>query len=131
VPLDVLAPHPLGADLVDDPGDLGPEVAGIGVTAAVPGVAEGLAGIAGRDEMNAAAPRSAVEGSQIVPDSRLTQGLVFHPCHESGRSVAFPLDESHSPVPGLGDVEPEIEAGVAGAEADASEVVVVWLEAGM
>jgi hypothetical protein len=130
VSLDVFAPHPLGPGFVDDPGDLGPEVARVDVPSPLPGVAEGLAGIAGRDEMNAAAPRSAVEGSQIAPDSRLTQGLVCHPRHESGRSVAFPLNESHSAVSGLGDVQAEVEAGVAGAEGDASEVVMFWLKAG-
>jgi hypothetical protein len=130
VSLDVLAPHPFGSDFVDDSGDLGPEVAGIGVAAAFPGVAEGLAGIAGRDEMNAAAERSTVEGSQIVPDSRLTQGLVCHPRHESGRSVTFPLNESHSSVGWLGDVEPEVEAGIAGAEGDAAQLVAVGLETG-
>ncbi len=113
---DVFAPHPSGADLVDDAGDLRPKVTWIFVSAALPGVAEGLAGIAGRDEMNAAAERQTVEGSEIVPDSRLIQGLVCHPRHESGRSVTFPLNESHSSVGGFGDVEAEIETGVAGAE---------------
>jgi len=79
-------------------------------------MAEGLTGIACSDEMKAAAPRAAVEGSKIVPDSRLTQGLVRHPCHESGRGMALPLDETYSSILGLGDVQAEIEAGVAGAE---------------
>lgn len=65
--------------------------------------------------MNAAAPSSRVEGSQIVPDRRLTQGLVFHPRHESGRRMAFPLDESHSSISGLGDVKAEVESTVASA----------------
>jgi hypothetical protein len=86
------------------------------------GEAEGLAGIAGRDEMNAAAPRAAVEGSEIAPDRRRCQGRVFHPGHESGRRVAFPLNETNSPVGRLGDVQAEIEAGVAGAEGDSPEV---------
>ena len=130
VAFDVFAPDPIGFDLVDDAGDLGPKVTRILVAGALSGIAEGLAGIAGRDEMNAAAPRSAVEGAEIVPDRRLIQGLVFHPCHESGRSVAVPLDESHSPVSGLGDVEAEVEAGIAGAEGDASEIVALRCEEG-
>jgi hypothetical protein len=80
--------------------------------------------------MNAAAERLTVEGSQIVPDSRLTQGLVCHPRHESGRSVTFPLNESHSSVGWLGDVEPEVEAGIAGAEGDAAQLVTVGQEFG-
>lgn len=81
--------------------------------------------------MNAAAPRSAVEGSKVAPDRRLTQGLVRHPSHESGRCVTFPLDETHSSIPGLGDVEPEVEARVAGTEREPSEVVELRNEVGM
>lgn len=115
VAFDVLKEDEAGADLVDDAGDLGPQVAGVGVAAAQSGLAEGLTGIAGRDEMNAAAPRSAVEGSQIVPYRRWSQGLVCHPRHESGRRVSLPLDVTNSPISGLGDVQAEVEAGVAGA----------------
>jgi hypothetical protein len=79
-------------------------------------MAEGLTRITGSEEMKAAAPRSAIERSKVVPDSRLTQGLVRHPCHESGRSMALPLDETNSSISGLGDVQAEIEAGIAGAE---------------
>ena len=74
--------------------------------------------------MNATAPRSTVEGSEIVPDSRLIQGLVCHPRHESGRCVTFPLNESHGLISGFGDVQAEIEAGIAGAERDAAQGVV-------
>ena len=127
---DIFAPDPFWLNLVDDAGDLGPEVSGIGVPAALAGIAEGLAGITGRDEMNSVAERPTVKGSEIAPDSRLTQGLVCHPRHESGRSVAFPLDESHSSISGLGDVKAEVEAGVAGAEGDAAQLAAVGLETG-
>ncbi|MEA3042950.1 MAG: hypothetical protein QOH47_788 [Sphingomonadales bacterium] len=122
VSLDVFAEDPIGADLVDDAGDVGPKVTRIRVARAFAGGAEGLTRVAGRDEMNAATPRSAVEGSKIAPDRRRCQGLVFHPCHESGRRVAFPLNETNSPVGELGDVQAEIEAGVAGAEGNTPEV---------
>lgn len=122
VSLDVFAEDPFGLGLGDDPGDFGPEVARVGLAGALAGMAEGLAGVAGSDEMNLAAPRSAVEGSKIVPDRRLCQGLVIHPGHESGRCVGFPFDESHSPIGRLGDMQAEIEAGVAGAKGDAPEV---------
>ncbi len=94
------------------------------------GVTEGLTWIAGRDEMNATAPARTVEGAQIVPDRRLAQGLVCHPRHESGCRVAFPFDESHSAISGLGDVEAEVEAGVSGAERDAPEVGMLRNEGG-
>ena len=113
---DVLEEDEPRADLTHDPSDLRPQVSGICVAAAMAGLAEGLAGVTGRDEMNAAAPRSAVEGSQIVPYRSWSQGLVAHPRHESGRCVSFPLDVTNSPIAGLGDVQAEVEAGIAGAE---------------
>ncbi len=116
MPLDVFAEDPLRPDLFHDAGDIGPEMPGIVNSAACTREAEGLAGITGREEMNAAAPRAAVEGSQIVPDRCLTQGLVFHPRHESGRCMGFPLDETHSPVMGFGNVQAKVEARVTGAE---------------
>lgn len=124
VAFDVLQEDPSRADFAHDAGDVGPEVARIGVASAVAGLAEGLAGVAGRDDMNAAAPRSAVEGSQIVPYRRRSQGLVAHPRHESGRRMGFPLDVTHSAISGLGDVQPQIEAAVSGAEGEAAQFAV-------
>jgi hypothetical protein len=120
--LDVFQEDPSGADLAHDPFDLGPQVPGAVFAAASPGLAEGLAGITGRDDMNAAAPRSAVKGSQIVPYRRRSQGLVFHPGHESGRRMGFPLDVTHSAISGLGDMQAEVEPAVAGAERKSSQV---------
>ena len=119
VPLDVLGEDDARAGLVDDPLDLGPEVPGIGLAPPLSGEAEGLAGITGSEEMKAIAPRAAVEGSQIVPDRCLIQGLVRHPCHESCRGMGFPLDETYSSISGLGDGEPEFEPAIACAERDA------------
>ena len=72
--------------------------------------------------MNSTTPRSAVEGSKVAPDRRLTQGLVRHPRHESGRSVAFPLDETNSSISRLCDVEAEVETPVSSAEGETPEV---------
>lgn len=130
VALDVLEEHPLGSDLSDDAGGLRPEMAGIVRSASFAGDAEGLAGIAGSNEMNSAAPRAAVEGSQIVPDRRWIQRLVDHPGHERGRSVGFPFDETHSPIAGFGDVKTQVEASVSCAERQASEVTGFRLEGG-
>lgn len=116
VPLDILAEDPFGLRLAHDPRDVRPEVPRVRRSDPLARQAERLTGIAGSEDMNALAERSAVEGSKVVPDSRLTQGRVRHPRHESRRRVAFPLDESHSSVSRLGDVEAEVEAGVAGAK---------------
>jgi hypothetical protein len=122
VPLDILAPDPVRVHFLDDACDLRPEVPGIVCPGAMPRITERLAGIAGSDEMNATAPSSAVKGSKVVPDRRLTQGLVLHPRHESGRRMALPLDESHSSVGRLCDVQAEVEAAVPGTKRDAPEV---------
>ena len=116
---DLLEEAPLGAGFPHDSGDLGPEVAGIVLALPVPREGERLAGIAGRDEMNAAAPRSAVEGSEIVPDRSRRQGRVRHPGHEHRRGKGVPLNETHSSVSGFGEVKSEIEASDAGAKAEA------------
>lgn len=125
---DVFEEDPSGSDLADDAGDLGPEMAGIVTSPPVAGLAEGLARVAGRDEIHAAAPWSAVERSEIVPYSRRSQGLVFHPGHERGRSVGFPLNVTHSAVSELGDVEPEVEPSIASAEGKTPDLIGVgWL----
>lgn len=131
VALDVLEEDPFGAGLVDDPGDFGPKVPGIVTPPALSGDAERLAGIAGSDEMNAAAPWSAVEGSEIVPYKRLSQRLVFHPGHESSRRVGFPLDVTHSPVVGLSDVQPEIKSSISSAKGEPSEITGLGLMVGV
>lgn len=72
--------------------------------------------------MNAAAPRSAIEGFEIVPDRCRIQGRVVHPGHESGRCVSFPLDVTDSAIAGLGDGDAKVEAGIASAEGDAGQI---------
>lgn len=120
---DVFEEAPFGVCLSDDPGDLGPEVAGVVCPAPAACEAEGLAGITGSDDMNAAAPRAAVERSQIVPDRSRSQGRVRHPRHESGRGETVSLDMAHSAISGLCEMQAEIEPSDAGAKADAAKVV--------
>lgn len=68
-----------------------------------------LARVAASDDIHASAPACAVECGSIVPDRRAIQRLVFHPRHENGRRVGFPLDVTYSPRPLFGDSEPELE----------------------
>lgn len=121
MPFDVFEEAPFGLHLPDDPADVGPEVAGIVLASPLAGEAERLAGITGSEEMNAAAPRAAVEGGNIRPDRSLIQGRVCHPRHESGRREGFPLDVTNSSISGLGDMEAEFETTDACAERDAGE----------
>ncbi len=111
-------------DLADDAGDMGPEMAWI--LAAEPSAChrERLARIARSDDVHRAAPRTAVEGSNVVPDNSLIQGRVFHPRHESGCGEGFPFDMAHSTISGNGDSEPEIEPTGPGTEREAEEACV-------
>ena len=111
-------------DLADDAGDMGPEVARIVRTPALACHGERLARIARSDDIHRAAPRSAVEGSNVVPDNSLIQGRVFHPRHESGCGEGFPFDMAHSTISGDGDGEPEVETARAGAQGEAEQTCV-------
>jgi hypothetical protein len=111
-------------DLGDNAGDMGPEVARVVRAPALSRDGERLARIARSDDVHRAAPRAAVEGSNVVPDNSLIQGRVFHPRHEDGRGVGFPLDVTHSTISGDGDGKPEIETARAGAQGEAEEACV-------
>jgi len=120
---DILEEAPFRPDLADDPRDLGPQVPGVVGPKPEPREGEGLAGITGSDDMNAAAPWAAVEGSQIVPDNSRSQGRVCHPRHESGRGKTVSLDMTHSAVSGFGQVQAKVETSDAGAKAEAAKLV--------
>ncbi|OCJ64026.1 hypothetical protein A6U96_09495 [Agrobacterium tumefaciens] len=120
---DVLEEAPFGIELLGDSPDVRPEVAGIAFALAPAGKAEGLAGISGSEDMNLSTPRRAVEGGNVIPDRSRIQGLVFHPCHESGRREGFPLDVTNSSIVCFCDMEAEFEAADAGAKRDAAEVI--------
>jgi hypothetical protein len=111
-------------DLADDAGDMRPEMAWVVSAPALARDAERLARIARSDDVHRAAPRAAVEGSNVVPDNSLIQGRVFHPRHESGCGVGFPFDMAHSTISGGGDGKPEVESARAGTEREAEEACV-------
>ncbi len=112
-------------DLGDDAGDMGPEVARVVSAPAFARDGERLARIARSDDVHRAAPRAAIEGSNVVPDNSLIQGRIFHPRHESGCGEGFPFDMAHSTISGKGNGESEVETARAGAEGKAEEACVV------
>lgn len=120
---DVFKEAPFGRNFADDSGDVGPQMPGVVFALAAPRKRERLAGITGRDDMNAAAPRPAVKGSQIVPNRCRAQGRVRHPRHESGRCETVSLDITHSAVSGLCKMNAEIESCDTGAKAEAAKLV--------
>ncbi len=100
----------------EDPPDVGPDVAGVIFTFAVPCVRKGLTGISGSEAMYFATPRFAVERSNVVPDRSLAYGRVRHPRHESGRGVTFPLDVTYSTGSRDGDPNTKFKASRSGTE---------------
>lgn len=109
----------------DDAGNVRPEMARIGLAEAAAGDRERLTRVARSEDIHDAAPRAAIEGCKVVPDRCRIQGFVFHPRHESGCCEGFPLDVTHSPVSGTGDVEAEVEPASAGAQGEAVQVCVI------
>jgi hypothetical protein len=108
---DVLHEDVLRSNLANDASEVSPESAALALDAdPVPGVADVLTREAASDAINEAAPRSAVEGGNVVPDRSLLQGRVFHPGHDDCRGEGFPLDVTHSSGPGDGEAESEVEA---------------------
>jgi hypothetical protein len=122
---DVLEEHEVRFDLADDPGDMGPEMTRVVRAPALACDGERLARIARSDDVHRAAPRAAVEGSNVVPDRRRIQGRVFHPRHEDGRGVGVPLDVTHNAISGERQVQPEVEATGPGTEREAEQARVV------
>jgi len=106
----------------NDAGDMRPEVARVFRPLPFARDGERLARIARSDDVHRAAPRAAVEGSNVVPDRCRIQGRLFHPCHENGRGVGFPFDMAHSSISRHGDCEPKVESAGAGTEREAEQV---------
>ena len=73
---DILKEDERRLDLADDAGDMRPEVAWI--IAAEPSACDGkrLARVACAKKIHRAAPRAAIEGSNVIPDNSLIQGRV-------------------------------------------------------
>jgi len=69
-----------------------------------------LAGEAASDAIHDSTPRAAVEGGNVIPDRSLIQDRIFHPRHEIGRCIGFPLNVSHNAGTWEGDFDPEVES---------------------
>ncbi len=121
---DILEEHEWWFDFADDAGDMWPEMARI--LGAEPSACDGkwLARVACAKKIHRAAPRAAIEGSNVIPDNSLIQGRVFHPRHESGCGEGLPLDIAHSTISGEGKVQSEVEPASAGAEGEAEQACI-------
>ena len=113
---DVFEEHPLGLALADNPGDLRPEVAGIICPGTFACGAERLAGVTGEDDVESAAKRLGIEGSQIIPDWRRGEISRALSSDEDVSGETFPLDERAGVEAGFGEHDAQIQASAACAE---------------
>ena len=81
----------VGSNLAKDSCDVGPEPALILKSALIACHREGLTGESGSDEMNAATPRSAIEGDKVTPDRRRTKDPFVHSRDQIRGDKGFPL----------------------------------------
>jgi hypothetical protein len=118
---DIFEEHEGWFAFADNSRDLRPQMPWVVRTAPPSGDGEWLARIASKEDVHAITPASAVEGGNVVPDRSPIQGRVFHPGHEDGRSIGFPLDVTHTAVSADCEVQREIESGGAGAKRQPEE----------
>jgi len=64
---------------------------------------------ASSDEIHAAAPRAAVEGSQVRPDRSRLQTAVLHARDQDCGCVSFPLNVTDGSQRGDGESDTELE----------------------
>ena len=112
----VFEKDPFRGTFPDDTGDLGPEVPRVVGPAALPGGAEGLAGISGEDDVEGTVEGPGIETAQVIPDWR--RGKVSRPLggDKDGAGPVFPLDEGAGVISGFRQHEAQIKASAACAE---------------
>jgi hypothetical protein len=110
---DVFEEHPLWEAFPDDAGDLGPEVARIVGATALPGRAEGLAGIPGENDVECAAKRDGIETAEIIPDwGRGEISCALGGDEDRARPV-LPFDKGAGVIARFGEHEAQIKASAA------------------
>ena len=116
VPGDVFEKDPFRAAFADDPGNVGPEVAGIVGTATLSGCAEGLARVACEDRIEGAAEGASVEAAQVGPDRGRGEVSRALGGEEDRLWPVLPFDEGAGVIAGFGEHEAQIKASAACAE---------------
>ena len=108
--------NPLWGRFADNPGDLGPEVAGIVGATALSGGAEGLAGVSGKDDVEGAAKGPGIETAEIIPDRCRGEVSCALGRDKDALGIALPFDKGAGVKPGFGDHDAQIQASAARAE---------------
>lgn len=122
-PADILEEEPLGPAFGEDALDVGPEPPLIVAPKSLAGDAVALAGDSRNDEIHRSAQRASVEGCQVAPNRRWSQGaLFFHASRQDRAGVCFPLHvhdgAMRSAQSGESAGDTEVESSPAGAEGE-------------
>nr|WP_232295746.1 hypothetical protein [Pseudorhodobacter aquimaris] len=112
----VFEEHPLGAAFPDNPGDLGPEVAGIVGATALSGSTEGLAGISSEHGVEGTAKGAGIEAAKIIPDRGRGEIACALGTDENCSGPVLPFDKGAGVKAGFGEHEAHIQASAACAE---------------
>jgi hypothetical protein len=109
---DVLNEDISRANLGDNPSELGPQPGAFpGEPGSLAGNGDILTRESASEQIHDATPRAPIKGRNVVPDRRLIQLRVCHPCHENGRRVGFPFNVTHGSYSRDGAMDPESEPG--------------------
>lgn len=106
----VLQEHVAGSYVANDSDDIGPNPAVVSLSLTLSGKAERLAGETCSEAIHDATPRSAVEGSEIIPDRRVIQLTAFHTCDQDRGVIGFPFRVADDGGAGHGKLDSEFEA---------------------
>lgn len=124
---DVLKEAESRSDLSDDPGDVGPEVAGVIDAALSTGDGKRLAWVAPNDAIHRSTPRLAVEGFDIAPHRSRIQGFCLEARYHKRGGVSFSLNVTDGASCASCQLDAEIKSPVPGAEGeDIESSVGVW-----
>lgn len=77
--------------LANDPGDVTPYPSLVLCSLVYPGIAPGLAGETGRDDIHSSTPRAAIEGFNVIPDRSFIQEAVSNTGRQNCCAISFPL----------------------------------------
>lgn len=119
---DVFEEEPLGPGGVEDALDMRPQPPLIVSTETLAGDAVALAWHSRDDEIHRSAQRASVEGCQVAPNRRWSQGALFHASRQDRAGVCFPLHVSdgamRSAQSGESAGDTKVEPSSAGAEGE-------------
>ncbi len=118
MPGDVFEEHPFRFDFPDDPGNVGPQMALVVVASPLPGMAEWLAWVSGKDGVECATEWPSVECGEVIPDSGGREVSRALGGDETSPGVFLPLDKAAGVKSGLCEHEAHIQASAARAEGE-------------